>query len=109
MDFDSRCKISEQILRKYPDRVPVIIRTDFPKEVILHKTKFLAPRDMSLGHIYAEVRGHLTGVTPETALFLVLSGNYAPTISMDMQSLYDRYKDKDGFLYFTACLENTFG
>jgi len=29
--------------------------------------------------------------------------------SMTISSLYDSYKDPDGFLYLTYCSENTFG
>ncbi|GAY35887.1 hypothetical protein CUMW_278900 [Citrus unshiu] len=48
--FDERLEESKTMIAKYPDRVPVIIekysRTDLPD---MEKTKYLVPRDMSMG------------------------------------------------------------
>jgi hypothetical protein len=47
-------------------------------------------------------------IKPEIALFLFINGTIPPSAEF-IQTIYERYKDEDGFLYVTYSFENTFG
>ncbi|XP_061351497.1 autophagy-related protein 8i-like [Gastrolobium bilobum] len=106
--FDERLKDSESIIVKYPDRVPVIIdkysRTDLPE---LDKKKYLVPRDMSVGQFIHILSSRLR-LTPGKALFIFVRNTLPQTASL-MDSVYESYKDDDGFLYMCYSSEKTFG
>ncbi|KAG6412589.1 hypothetical protein SASPL_125271 [Salvia splendens] len=96
--FDERAEESQDIIAKYPDRVPVVAerysKSDLPE---MEKRKFLVPRDMSVGqfiHILA-ARLRLDPGKPQTTSLI--------------ESLYNSSKDDDGFLYMCYSSEKTFG
>ncbi|KAI0504451.1 hypothetical protein KFK09_015403 [Dendrobium nobile] len=106
--FEDRCEESKEIIAKYPERVPVIAerfaRSDLPG---MEKRKYLVPRDMSIGqfiHILS-CRLHLA---PGKALFVFVN-NTLPQTSSLVESIYESYKDEDGFLYMYYSSEKTFG
>ncbi|XP_027331723.1 autophagy-related protein 8i-like isoform X1 [Abrus precatorius] len=106
--FDERRKESECIVVKYPDRVPIIIekysRTDLPE---LDKKKYLVPRDMSVGQFIHILSSRLR-LNPGKALFIFVKNTLPQTASL-MNSIYESYKDDDGFLYMCYSSEKTFG
>ncbi|XP_034689759.1 autophagy-related protein 8i [Vitis riparia] len=106
--YEERLEESRDIIAKYPDRVPVIAerysKTDLPD---MEKKKFLVPRDMSVGqfiHILS-IRLHLT---PGKALFVFVENTLPQTASL-MDTVYESFKDEDGFLYMSYSSEKTFG
>ncbi|KAF7836876.1 autophagy-related protein 8i [Senna tora] len=106
--FDERLKESQSIIRKYPDRVPVIIekysRTDLPD---LDKKKYMVPRDMSIGQ-FIHILSTRLRLSPGKALFIFVN-NTLPQTASRMDSIYESYKDNDGFLYMCYSSEKTFG
>uniref|UniRef100_A0A7C8YMV6 Autophagy-related protein n=1 Tax=Opuntia streptacantha TaxID=393608 RepID=A0A7C8YMV6_OPUST len=108
LPFEQRLKESTDMLAKYPDRVPVIAekysRTDLPE---LEKKKFLVPKDMSVGHFIHILSGRLH-LAPGKALFIFVKDTL-PQTSCLMDSVYESYKDDDGFLYMCYSTEKTFG
>ncbi|PON46930.1 Autophagy protein Atg8 ubiquitin-like [Trema orientale] len=88
--FDDRLEESKNIIAKYPDRVPVVIerysRTDLPE-------------------MEKKNRLHLS---PGKALFVFVK-NTLPQTASCMDSVYETYKDEDGFLYMCYSSEKTFG
>ncbi|KAL0389768.1 UNVERIFIED_CONTAM: Autophagy-related protein 8i [Sesamum calycinum] len=106
--LEERVQESQEIIAKYPDRVPVVAerytKSDLPE---MEKKKFLVPRDMSVGqfiHILS-ARLHLA---PGKALFVFVK-NTLPQTSSLIESVYDSFKDEDGFLYMCYSSEKTFG
>ncbi|CAN6886527.1 unnamed protein product [Brassica oleracea] len=99
---------SREIIAKYPTRIPVIAekysKTDLPA---IEKKKFLVPRDMSVGQfIYIlSARLHLS---PGKALFVFVNNTLPQTAAL-MDSIYETYKDEDGFVYVCYSSEKTFG
>lgn len=80
------------------------IKTDLPD---IEKKKYLVPRDMSVGqfiHILS-ARLHLA---PGKALFMFVRNTLPQTTSL-MESVYESFKDEDGFLYMCYSSEKTFG
>ncbi|KAL9407535.1 hypothetical protein AB3S75_046140 [Citrus x aurantiifolia] len=106
--FDERLEESKTIIAKYPDRVPVIIekysRTDLPD---MEKTKYLVPRDMSMGHFIYILSSRLH-LEPGKALFVFVN-NTLPQTASRMDSIYKSFQDADGFLYMCYSTEKTFG
>ncbi|XP_023877825.1 autophagy-related protein 8i [Quercus suber] len=106
--IDERVEDSKNIISKYPERVPIIIerysRTDLPE---MEKKKFLVPRDMSVGQ-FIHILSSRLHLTPGKALFVFIKNTLPQTASL-MGSIYESYKDDDGFLYMCYSSEKTFG
>ncbi|ONK61650.1 uncharacterized protein A4U43_C08F32160 [Asparagus officinalis] len=106
--FGERFEESRDILSKYPDRVPVIAerfsRSDLPE---MEKRKYLVPRDMSVGQFIHILRCRLH-LASGRALFVFINDTLPQTASL-MYSIYESYKDEDGFLYMCYSSEKTFG
>lgn len=97
------------VLARMPDRVPVIVERGARTATIpqLEKTKYIVPRDLSVGQFIHVIRRRLA-LPAETAVFVFFGGEL-PTTGTLMSEMYARGRDEDGFLYATYCGENTFG
>jgi len=105
---EKRISESEKILKKYPNRIPVIVEKD-PRSKLndIDKNKFLVPNDMNFAQFIYVIRKRIK-LLPEEALFLFVNGIMA-TNGSSMNAIYQTHKDKDGFIYITYTSENTFG
>nr|XP_043635337.1 autophagy-related protein 8i-like [Erigeron canadensis] len=106
--FEQRCQESQDIIARYPDRLPVVVerytKTDLPE---MDKKKYLVPRDMSIGQFIHILSGRLH-LAPGKALFIFVQ-NTLPQTSSLIDSVYESFKDDDGFLYMCYSSEKTFG
>lgn len=108
--FEDRLKESIRLLNKYPDRIPIICERsttaarDCP---IINRTKYLVPRDLTIGDFLYVIRKRLH-FPSEKAIFLVV-GNTTPSTTSVIYDLYHIYKDADNYLYITYDQENVFG
>ncbi|KVH94554.1 autophagy-related protein 8i-like [Cynara cardunculus var. scolymus] len=106
--FEERCQESQDIVARYPDRLPVVVerytKTDLPE---MEKKKYLVPRDMSIGQFIHILSGRLH-LSPGKALFIFVD-NTLPQTSSLIESVYESFKDEDGFLYMCYSSEKTFG
>jgi len=97
-----------RIRERYPDRIPVIVEraanTDIPD---IDKKKYLVPADLTVGQFVFVIRRRIK-LSPERAIF-VFARNVLPPTAALMSSIYEDFKDEDGFLYLTFSGENTFG
>jgi GABA(A) receptor-associated protein len=101
---------AERLHAKFPGRVPVLVlrhRGAAPDVPRLPKSKFLVPRDLSLGQFIYVVRNQMK-LSSEKALFIFV-GNCLPTTGTLMSELYAQYKSPDGFLRVVYTSESTFG
>jgi len=98
---------SKRILDKYPDKIPIIVETNDKDLPPLLKNKYLVPKDLTFGQFIYVIRGKLN-LPPEKALFLFVN-NTIPSTSNLIETVYDKQKDKDNFLYISVNSENTFG
>ena len=97
------------ILKKYPDKVPVLVKKD-PRSNIdqIDKEKFLVPKELSFAQFIYVIRKRLK-LSPEKAIF-VFFGNQLVCSTYTMEQVYELYKDKKtGMLHATYAAENTFG
>ncbi|TQD96888.1 hypothetical protein C1H46_017493, partial [Malus baccata] len=67
--------------------------TDLPK---MEKKKFIIPRDMSVGQ-FIHILSSMLHLIPGKALFVFLK-NTLPQTANRLDSIYETYKEDDGFL-----------
>ncbi len=114
--FTKRKSESQFILKKYPDRVPVIVESN---DVTITRKKFLVPNDSTIGHFLSKLKKDHVNLQPHEAIFLFIKDNSSDDIkncknilapvSCLLSELYSTHKSKCGFLYIQLCKEQTFG
>ncbi|KAL8527132.1 hypothetical protein ACS0TY_005126 [Phlomoides rotata] len=106
--LDERVQEAQDIIAKYPDRVPVVAERYTKSDLHeIEKRKFLVPRDMSVGQFIHILNGRLH-LAPGKALFVFVKDTLPQTTSL-IETVYDSFKDEDGFLYMCYSSEKTFG
>ena len=107
--LEKRLEESTKIKEKHTDRLPIIVtKGDTANISNIEKSKFLAPRDLTLGQFLHVIRKRIK-LNENEALFLFINGSILPNNSDSIENTYNTYKDEDGFLYITYCNENVFG
>jgi len=116
--FDKRLEVSTTVLRKYPDRIPVIVERAASEHTLADvlQKKFLIYGDATVGKLLFEVRKNVVALQPHQALFLfIIDGDnprapaVLPVASATMSEIYRRYKNADGFVYCVYSGETCFG
>jgi GABA(A) receptor-associated protein len=106
--IDERKRISDNILSRYPNNIPVVVDKVSKSSVSsIKKNKYIIPGNIILGKFLHEIRKYLS-LKSEDGLVVFING-CIPSTSSYMNILYDRHKDEDGFLYIVYTGENTFG
>lgn len=107
--FEERCKESSRILSKYPDRIPIICEKNMNnKDIIdIDKNKYLVPFDYKCGQFMFTIRQRLN-LPAEKGIFISING-ITPSVTDTIGNIYNKYKDKDNFLYIIYSSENVFG
>ena len=109
--FTQRHLECNNIMTKHSDRIPIICEKLAGDNHLpdIDKHKYLVPRDLTVGEFMCVIRNRIR-LQPGDALFLFVGEfNNIPPSNMVMISIYDQYKNTDGFLYITYSRENTFG
>lgn len=98
----------DQVLLKYPDRVPVLVEKS-PKSDVpdIDRHKYLVPTDLTLGQFVYIIRKRIN-LDSQKAIFVFVN-NVIPPVSSLMGTIYQEYKDDDLYLRMTYSGENTFG
>jgi len=108
--FQSRQLTCNKIRDNYPDRIPIIVTPDPKnKKLLLNKTKFLVPLDLTISIFLSELRHYLQPLTADYSLYLLLEDKSLPRLTDTCSQIYNKHKNNDGFLYMTCCQENVFG
>lgn len=106
--LEHRKEESARIRAKFSDRIPVICErvedSDIPN---IDKRKYLVPSDLTVGQFVYVIRRRIH-LPSEKAIFIFVKDILPPTAAL-MSTIYDQYKDEDGFLYVVYSGENTFG
>lgn len=97
---------STKVLRKYPDRIPVIVDVN-STGLVLDKSKYLVPNDLTMGQFMYVIRKRMK-LAPEEGVYLFINNTLVSTSSL-IQDVYAKHKDEDLFVYFVVSKENTFG
>ena len=107
--LEDRKKESNRVLTNYPNKIPIICEKTKRSEKIpdIDKHKYLIPIDLTVGQFMFVIRKRMK-LAPEMAIYIFIKGVVPPTSAL-ISSLYNEYKDEDGFLYLEYSGENTFG
>jgi GABA(A) receptor-associated protein len=109
--FFERKQESERIMNKFTGRLPVICeknRHDIACPDI-DKHKYLVPYNITLGQFMYVIRKRIR-LPASSALFLFVGDEAVLLpVSLEMEDVYHRFKNKDGFLYILYSKENVFG
>lgn len=107
-NFEKRSKESENVLNKYPDRIPIIVeRSKKCTFDDIDKSKYLVPKDMTMGQFTYIIRKRIK-LDPSQTIFISVNGTLSSSTEI-VSNVYDDKKDEDGFLYVCYTNENTFG
>jgi len=106
VSLEKRKEQSENIMIKYPNRLPIIcdVSRRLPN---IDKHKYLIPDDLKSESFMIVIRKRIK-LEPEQAMYFFVNNKLLST-NQFMSHVYDKHKDEDGFLYVYACAENTFG
>ena len=109
LTLEGRKAESARILKKFPNRIPIITEKcgNNPNIPHIDKNKFLVPNDLTLGQ-YAYVIRKRVKLKPEHGLFYFINNKMLP-MSECIANIYNNEHDEDGFLYISYGGENTFG
>ena len=105
--LQERMEKSKSIIEKYPNRIPVIVECKDDILPHLDKSKYLVPRDITVGQFVYVIRKRIE-LKPEQAIFLFINNTLPPTAST-LEEQYNLHRDEDGFLYIEYRGESTFG
>ena len=108
-DENKRKAIFKDMKQKYPDKIPIVIEKD-PKAKMkdISKTKYLIPRYSNSSEFFNLIRKKIE-IEEGEALFMLVKGIYTLNPNNDLSEIYEKYHDKDGFLYIVYSSENTLG
>ena len=107
-------KFGYEILKRYPDRIPIIVQnnTDF-ESFKLNKFKFLCPDDVTMGKFIHELKKHITyddNRNSENLSFFFMCKNNILINSFLVSQIYEKYKDEEsGCLFIYIYEESVFG
>lgn len=103
--LEFRIQTSDKILLKYKERVPII--ADCKAGISIDKNKYIVPRDLTIGQFLYILKKRIN-IEPTQSIFLICN-NILLINTETIASIYNKFKDEDGFLYICISLENTFG
>lgn len=106
-NLQSRLRRSRSILKRYPDKIPIIINSK-SKNINLSRTNFIIPDDMTVSMFICYIRKNITLDQNQSIYMFTEKGILIPS-SYSLHRIYNEYKNQDGYLYLTIALENTFG
>jgi GABA(A) receptor-associated protein len=105
--FEERVNSATRLLKKFPDRVPVLVKPGNKHTPNIDRYKYLVPSDLRVSEFITLIRKNIK-LGPEKAMFIFVN-NVLPPSNSTIKELYEQYKNDDGFLYLVYSLENTFG
>jgi hypothetical protein len=102
---------SNVLLKKYPDRIPVIIeKCDFLE---LSNYKYLLPKQMYVSYFLTIIKTKMNKTfDSRKAIFTFVksgTGYLLINLNENMENVYNQFKEPDGFLHIKFGIENTFG
>jgi hypothetical protein len=109
-EFDERKSRAQSIIKKYPDRVPLIIKKsdssdkDLPDDV----AKFIVPNTLTVASVIQVLREKIN-LSSAQAIYMSVDKKCILSGADSIGSTYDKYKADDGFLYLVYCKESVFG
>jgi len=99
--FDERKRDSIRVIRKYHDKVPIIIeKSNRSDKDNISKNKFIFNKDSKMCNIIAKVRKMLH-LDSSTSLYIFVNNIHVPKTTDMIGDVYRKHHDQDMFLYIT--------
>lgn len=100
--FDKRKLESERLNNKCPNKCPIIVeKSDSSNVPDIKDHKWLVKRDLTFGQYMHILGSNIKLDNPGEILIYFVANRHLPSIASTIGDIYDKYKDKDGFLYIT--------
>lgn len=100
--FEQRQLEFQRLKKKHPDLLPVMLD---PIGIEIGKSKYLLSPGLKFGVLITNARRYLTNTDAKIPLFFTINGIIIDS-ETTLSTLYDEYKDDDGFLYVTIYSES---
>lgn len=108
--FDERKQEVENIRRKFPTKIPVVVER-YQREVslpVMDKTKFLVPQELTMLNFAIIIKNRLK-IPTSRAFYFVINNQSIASTSKTIAEVYKEHRDEDGFLYMTYASQEMFG
>ena len=106
--FEDRFKEANNILKKYHDKIPVILEKYKSKNLKeIDKKKYLLPKDLLISQLLFIIKKRIN-ISSEQCIYMFCN-NILLSSNNTIEDVYYKYKDDDKFLYIFYDTENTFG
>ena len=107
-NFERRCKESKNIIKKYPDRIPIIVKKVYNSDIpIIYKNRYLVPKHLTISEFICILRKKIN-LSKEKSI-IIYADNTVLSCCSTIDKIYEEYKSPDDFLYLYYSGENTFG
>jgi GABA(A) receptor-associated protein len=107
--FEKRKEETTRLKEKYPDKIPIILEKSTSSGLPdVKKEKYLLQKEITIAQFLYAIRQELK-LDSSMALFLFINNSVIPSTIETLGEVYEKNRDKDGFLYITYCKEQTFG
>ena len=107
--LEKRKQEATRIREKYPNKIPIILEKSDSADIIdVDKHKYLIPEDMTIGQFMYLVRKNIK-LDSTRAIFFFINNHVIPKMDDTLGQLYEKYKDKDLYMYITYSSEMTYG
>jgi hypothetical protein len=109
MNTNEKNAYARRLFKKYPDKIPVIIKKDNRSTMTkFDSEKFLVPRELTVSQFIYTLRQRIK-LKPDQAIFLFFDQQIV-NASNTMLQIYEKHHNKeDELLYATYASESTFG
>lgn len=105
--IEKRIEETSRILRKYPNRIPIMVERADRNSPHIDKHKYIVPCDISFGEFAAIIRPRIK-LSPSEAIFYSINSSM-PVYGNLLSNIYQSDRHNDGFLYVEYRVESTFG
>ena len=112
VSLEKRVMESNDIIRKYPDYIPVIIDCFDELSNIIKKRKYLVTKDILISYFLCIVKQKMSSIDSKKALIMFCDNkmlNPTQNIGVVYHEYLSNKKFDDKYLYIFLSLENTFG
>ena len=104
--LEQRVRETTQLLKKYPNKVPVYI--EIPNnDMVLEKKKYLVDYNVTIMNLQILLRKYIKVHSAEGIYMLI--NKQLITGNTELGTIYENNKSEDGLLYIQLLKENTFG
>ena len=107
--LEERKKEHEKVMKEYPNKVAIICeKAKNSRMMKLDKTKYLVDKNITLPQFTATIRKKLN-LDEREGIFLLANGKHTLSNNENISEIYDKFQDKDGFLYIAYAAEEFWG